>query len=325
MNKGILTAAFIFAGMAGAQAQTAINMIGFGGGTNLPVLAAIDRGLFEKEGLKVSLDRTHGSKEQISDLMAGKYQFATTAFDNIVAHTEGQGSAQYDNFDLVAIGGVHSGLNSVVSGPNIKTFADIKGGVLAVDSPTSGYATVLYQILKNKGIMKDKDYTLISVGGTGARVTALKEGKAGMAIISSPEDMQLKREGFNILADAAVEIGAYQGSVYATRKSYMKTNDKEVRAFARAMVVAHEFVFSDKAGSIDVLQKRIKGLSNEAADDMYTRLVGPGGLNPKAAVNEKGVDVVLELRSVYGEGKSPKTAAAKYMDLSFQKAATGGK
>jgi hypothetical protein len=98
-----------------------------------------------------------------------------------------------------------------------------------------------------------------------------------------------------------------------------------VRAFARAMVAAHEFVFSDKAGSIDVLQKRIKGLSNEAADDMYTRLVGPGGLNPKAAVNEKGVDVVLELRSVYGEGKSPKTAAAKYMDLSFQKAATGGK
>jgi NitT/TauT family transport system substrate-binding protein len=325
MNKGILTAAFILASVAGAQAQTAINMIGFGGGTNLPVWAAIDRGMFEKEGLKVSLDRTPGSLEQIRDLMAGKYQFATTAFDNIVAHTEGQGSAQYDNFDLVAIGGVHSGLNSVVSGPNIKTFADIKGGVLAVDSPTSGYATVLYQILKNKGIMKDKDYTLISVGGTGGRVTALKEGKAGMAIISSPEDMQLKREGFNILADAAVEIGAYQGSVYATRKSYMKTNDKEVRAFARAMVAAHEFVFSDKAGAMDVLQKRIKGLSNEAADDMYTRLVGPGGLNPKAAVNEKGVDVVLELRSVYGEGKSPKTSAAKYMDLSFQKAATAGK
>ena len=325
MNKGILTAAFIFAGMAGAQAQTAINMIGFGGGTNLPVWAAIDRGLFEKEGLKVSLDRTHGSKEQISDLMAGKYQFATTAFDNIVAHTEGQGSAQYDNFDLVAIGGVHSGLNSVVSGPNIKTFADIKGGVLAVDSPTSGYATVLYQILKNKGIMKDKDYTLISVGGTGARVTALKEGKAGMAIISSPEDMQLKREGFNILADAAVEIGAYQGSVYATRKSYMKTNDKEVRAFARAMVAAHEFVFSDKAGSIDVLQKRIKGLSNEAADDMYTRLVGPGGLNPRGAINPKAIETVLKIRETYGEPLKKMGPMSRYVDTAIYDKAVAGK
>jgi ABC-type nitrate/sulfonate/bicarbonate transport system substrate-binding protein len=325
MKKGMLTAAFIIAAITGAQAQTAINMIGFGGGTNLPVWAAIDRGFFEKEGLKVTLDRTHGSKEQIRDLMANKYQFATTAFDNIVAHTEGQGSAQYDNFDLVAIGGVHSGLNSVVSGPNIKTFADIKGGVLAVDSPTSGYATVLYQILKNKGIMKDKDYTLISVGGTGARVKALQEGKAGMAIISSPDDMRLKRAGFNILADAAVEIGAYQGSVYATRKSYMKTNEKEVRAFARAMVAAHDFVFNDKAGAVEVLQKRVKDLSKEGAEDMHSRLTGPGGLNPKAAVNEKGVEVVLELRSIYGQAKGPKASAVKYMDLTYQKAATGNK
>ena len=325
MKKTMLAAAFVFAGLSGAQAQTAINMIGFGGGTNLPVWSAIDRGFFEKEGLKVTLDRTHGSKEQIRDLMANKYQFATTAFDNIVAHTEGQGSAQYDNFDLVAIGGVHSGLNSVVSGPNIKTFADIKGGILAVDSPSSGYATVLYQILKNKGILKDRDFTLVSVGGTGARVKALQEGKAGMAIISSPEDMQLKREGFNILADAAVEIGAYQGSVYATRKSYIKTNEEEVRAFARAMIAAHDFVFTDKAGAMDVLQKRIKNLTKEGAEDMHTRLTGPGGLNPKAAVNEKGVDVVLELRSIYGQDKAPKTSAAKYMDLTHQKAATGGK
>ena len=40
----------------------------------------------------------------MEDLMSGKYQFATTAFDNIVAHTEGQGSAQFANYDLVAIG-----------------------------------------------------------------------------------------------------------------------------------------------------------------------------------------------------------------------------
>ena len=325
MRVILAAAALVALAISPVRAQTEVAMISFGGATNLPVWIALDRGMFEKNGLKVRMDQTAGSKEQMADLMSGKYQFATTAFDNIVAHTEGQGSAQYDNFDLVAIGGVHSGLNSVVSGPNIKTFADIKGGILAVDSPSSGYATVLYQILKNKGILKDRDFTLVSVGGTGARVKALQEGKAGMAIISSPEDMQLKREGFNILADAAVEIGAYQGSVYATRKSYIKTNEKEVRAFARAMIAAHDFVFTDKAGAMDVLQKRIKTLTKEGAEDMHTRLTGPGGLNPKAAVNEKGVDVVLELRSIYGQDKAPKTSAAKYMDLTHQKAATGGK
>jgi len=321
MKKTTIGAMAFMISAMGAQAQTAVNMIGFGGGTNLPVWSAIDRGFFEKEGLKVSLDRTPGSFEQIRDLMEGKYQFATTAFDNIVAHTEGQGSAKYDNFDLVAIGGVHSGLNSVVSSKDVKTFADIKGKAVAVDSPTSGYATVLYQILQNKGVMKERDYKIISVGGTGARVKALKDGTAGMAIISSPEDMELKKEGFNLLADAAVEIGAYQGSVYAVRRSYAKTNDKEVQAFMRAMVRAHDFVFNDKAGAIGVLKARIKGISDEAAEDMWTRLTGPGGLNPKAAVNEKGVDMVLQLRSVYGDSKVPQAQGSKYMELGWQKAA----
>jgi ABC-type nitrate/sulfonate/bicarbonate transport system substrate-binding protein len=116
-------------------------------------------------------------------------------------------------------------------------------------------------------------------------VQSLKDGSAGMAIVSSPEDMELKKEGYNLLADAAVEIGAYQGSVYATRRSYAKTNDKEVQAFMRAMVRAHDFVFNDKAGAIGVLKGRIKGISDEAAEDMWTRLTGPGGPFPQAAIS----------------------------------------
>jgi ABC-type nitrate/sulfonate/bicarbonate transport system substrate-binding protein len=292
-------------------------MIGFGGATNLPVWLAIDRGLFEKHGLKVTLDRTPGSKQQIADIMAGKYQFATTAFDNIVAYTEGQGSAKYDNFDLVAILGVHSGLNSVVSAPLVKAWADIKGKTVSVDAPTSGYATVLYQILQNKGIAKDRDYKVISVGGTGARVKSLKDGTAQMAIISSPDDIQLRSAGFNILADAAVEIGEYQGSTYAVRRSYAKSNEKTVLAFVRAVTSAHEAVFNNKADSIAVLKSRAKGLSDQQIEAMYTRMTGPGGLSRAAALNMKGVETVLKLRSIYGTAKGPLPAPSKYIDASY--------
>jgi len=307
--------------IAAAQAVTEVRMIGFGGGTNLPVWLAIDRGLFEKQGLKVTLDRTPNSKEQIANLMAGKYQFATTAFDNIVAYTEGQGSAKYDNFDLVAILGVHSGLNSVVTAPAVKTWNDIKGKAVAVDAPTSGYATVLYQILQDKGIVKDRDYKVLPVGGTGARVKALKDGTAQMAIISSPDDVQLRNAGFNLLADAAVEVGEYQGSTYAVRRSYAKANTKTVLAFVRAIRTAHDVVFKDKATAIGVLKSRIKGLSDAQLDDMYTRLTGPGGLNRGAAINTKGVDTVLRLRSIYGKAKGPVAPASKYIDTSYAKMA----
>jgi ABC-type nitrate/sulfonate/bicarbonate transport system substrate-binding protein len=316
LRKMVLAAGIAAALAAPAAAQTEIKLIGFGGGTNVPSWVAIDKGFFLKEGLKVTQDVTPGSKEQMQDIMAGKYQFASTAFDNIVAYTEGEGTDKFPNYDVVAIAGVHSGMNSVVVRPEIKKYADLKGKVAAVDSPTSGYATVMYQIIKEKsGLEKDKDYTTVSVGGTGARVKALKDGAAHVAMISSPNDMQLKDEGFTIIGDAATEIGDFQGSAYAVRKSYAKDHPKEVEAFVRAIVAATDFVFSDKAGTVEVLKARIKNLSDADAGKLYDRLTGPGGLNKRAALNTKGVETVLKLRTLYG-GAAP-TKAEKYIDLSY--------
>ena len=324
-----LTAMILAAGVAvglavPASAQTEIKLIGFGGGTNVPSWVAIDKGFFLKEGLKVTQDVTSGSKEQMQDIMAGKYQFASTAFDNIVAYTEGQGSDKFADYDVLAIAGVHSGMNTLVARPEIKKYSDLKGKVVAVDSPTSGYATVLYQIVKDKaGLEKDKDYTTSSVGGTGARVKALKDGSGHVAMISSPNDMQLKDEGFTILGDAATEIGEFQGSAYAVRKSYAKDHPKEVEAFLRGIVAATDYVFSDKAGTVEVLKSRIKGLSDADAGKLYDRLTGPGGLNKRATLNTKGIETVLKLRTLYG-GAAP-TKPEKYIDLSFYEKVTGKK
>ena len=324
-GKMVVLAAGLAIGLAApAWAQTEIKLIGFGGGTNVPSWVAIDKGFFEKEGLKVTQDVTPGSKEQMQDIMAGKYQFASTAFDNIVAYTEGQGTDKFPDYDVVAIMGVHSGMNTVVARPEIKKYADLKGKVAAVDSPTSGYATVLYQIIKEKaGLEQDKDYKTASVGGTSGRVKALKDGSAHVAMISSPNDMELKDEGFTILGDAAEEIGAFQGSAYAVRKSYAKDHPKEVEDFVRAIVAATDFVFSDKAGTVEVLKKRLKNLSDADASKLYDRLIGPGGLNRRAALNTKGVETVLKLRTLYG-GAAP-TKPEKYIDLSYYQKVVGSK
>lgn len=314
MRGFLAVAALAMLAVTPAKAQTEVKMISFGGATNLPVWLALEKGMFEKNGLKVKLDQTRGSKQQMADLMAGKYEFATTAYDNIVAHTEGQGSAQYDNYDLVAIGGVHSGLNSIVARPEVKTWQDIRGKVAAVDSPKSGYATVLYEILEKHGLVRDKDYTIVSVGGTGERVDAMKAGKAHVGVVSSPRDMQLEKEGFNILGDAAAALGEYQGSVYAARRSYLKNNEKTAVAFMKTIQQAHDRVFANKAEAIEVLKKHSKGLSNEDLEQMYKRLTGPGGLIKDASVNEKGVGNVLRLRGTPGDG-------SKYMDLDYAKKA----
>jgi ABC-type nitrate/sulfonate/bicarbonate transport system substrate-binding protein len=283
----------------------------------------MDKGFFEKEGLKVTAERTHGSKEQQQDMMSGKYQFASTSFDNVVAYHEGEGELKFPDYDMVAIAGVHQGTTSIIGRPEIKKYEDIKGKPVAADSATSGYATAFYQIVKDKsGLEQGKDYSVIAVGGTRARVKAMEENKAVAAVVSMPSDMELVEKGYNRLGDVAVDLGAYQGSVFIVRKSYADKNPKVVEGFVRAIVAANDFVFSNKAETIAVLRKNLKELDEAEANKVYDRMVGPGGLNKRAEVSQKGVENVLKLRSVYGEKKGAPTDPKKYIDASYHQKAT---
>src|SRR3954470_14164575 len=81
-----------------ANAQTKLNIVTFAGATNLPVWVAIDKGFFAKEGLEVTQEITRGSTPAMQGLMDGKYQFASSALDNTIAITEGEGDVKFDNF-----------------------------------------------------------------------------------------------------------------------------------------------------------------------------------------------------------------------------------
>ena len=301
-----------------AKAETSITIVTFAGATNLPVWMALERGFFAREGLKVTQEVTRGSTAVIEGMMAGKYQFASMAFDNTVANAEGVGDVNSPGYDLVGIAGVHSGMNKIVTRPEVKTLADIKGKVVASDALNSGYGLVLLRILQMNGLTLDKDFTALAVGSGPRRLAAMREGKAAAAALSSPDDLEAKKLGFNILADATELIGAYQGSAFVVRRSWAKDHETEVVSFVRALIGATDLVFSDKAAAIAVLKDRIKTLSAEDAETLYASLVsGKGGLNKRAAINMEGVKMLLDLRNKLGDGKKQLDDPMKYVDLSY--------
>ncbi len=314
----LLSAGAAITMQAPAFAQTEIKITTFSGATNVVTWVAIEKGFFEKEGLKATAERTEGSKQQMADLMAGKYQFASSSFDNIVAYTEGEGDVKYPDYDVVAILGVHQGLTSVVSRPEITDYKQLKGKTAAVDSANSGYATVLFQIIKNKAhLVQGKDYQLAVVGGTRQRVEALESNTAQVGIVSAPNDEQLEAKGYHRLGDVSQELGAYQGSTFVVRRSYAKANPKVVEAFTRAIIAASDYVFANKAGTIEVMKRNLKKMTDAEAESTYKRLIGPGGLSKHAQISIKGVETVLKLRSIYGEKKGPAPDPKKYVDVSY--------
>jgi ABC-type nitrate/sulfonate/bicarbonate transport system substrate-binding protein len=309
-----------------ASAQTKLNIITFSGAGNLPVWVALDKGFFAKEALDVAQEITSGSKPLMEGMMAGRYQFGSVALDNTIAYAEGQGDVKFDNFDLVGIMGVHSGMNKIVVRPEIKSFQDLKGKTAAVDSARSGYGLVMYKILEMNGLKREVDYKVIAFGSGPNRIAALKDGKAAVAAVSPPEDTNAQKEGFTVLADATELIGAYQGSAFIVRRSWAKDNEKTVTAFIRAMAAAADYVFENKAGAIEVLKARIKGLSDADAESMYKGLTsGKGGLNGGARINIEGVKMLLDLRNDYGGSVVKLTDPYTYIDLTYYEKATGKK
>jgi ABC-type nitrate/sulfonate/bicarbonate transport system substrate-binding protein len=296
---------------APALALNDVRVMSFGGATNLPIWVAQEKGFFAKEGINLVFSYTTGSIEQIKALYDGKIDVISTAFDNIVAYAEGQSDIPLPGpADMFAFVGIGGGMNTLLVTPDIKSYADIKGKTVAVDALKSGYGIVLYQILQTRGgLTYGKDYNAVSVGNTDKRLAAMREKKAVAAVIGAPQDVDAEKDGFTKLADAAVELGAYQGSALVTRRPWAAAHEADMGAMVRAMATAQDFIFANKAEASAILQKNSKGMSDADAGKMYDRLVAPGsgGLMPHAAMDIKGVETVLKIRD-------PPT---KYVDTSF--------
>ena len=128
-----------------------------------------------------------------------------------------------------------------------------------------------------------------------------------------------------IEGDATRALGAYQGSVYNVRRAWAKEHERELIAFVRAIVAAHDVIFTDKTTTIAVLRKRLKELSEEDAAAVYAKMTGPGGLSREARISIKGAQVVLSVRSAYGEPQKKLADPYRYVDLSWYRKATGAK
>lgn len=184
----------------GSRSLSKLTLNVFPGGFNWPSFVARERGFFAANELEVTLQSTPNSVAQMTGLSRGEFDLAMTAVDNIVAYVEGQGDAPIGpQPEFFAFMGSDNGFLSLVTRPEIKNFSDLKGKVLSVDARSTGYAFVLFDMLRSAGLAHS-DYDVVKVGGMVQRWNALREGKQEGTLLSAPFDVLAEEQGFNRLA-----------------------------------------------------------------------------------------------------------------------------
>jgi len=324
MMAVVLLATITMTRPAFAQISSEVTVNVFPGGFNWAIYVAQERGLFENNGIRVKVQATPGSVAQMTGLSEGKFDIAMTAVDNIVAYVEGQGEAPIGpQPEFFAFMGSDTGFLSLVTAPDVKAIADLKGRTLSVDALTTGYAFVLLDILLRNGL-HDGDYSVDKVGGMVQRWTALRERKQDGTMLSTPYNILAKAEGFTQLAQATKVIGHYQGNVAAARRSWAAANKDKVIAYIRGYVAAIDWLYdrSNRDEAVRLLRKNLPQMSQDLAERSYDELLDPeDGFFRQGRMDMEGLKTVLDLRGRYGKPAKLLGDPMKYYDPAFHAAA----
>jgi len=298
----------------------------FPGGFNWGLYVGQDKGFFARHGITVQMQGTPNSVTQMTDFSQGKFDIAMTAVDNIVAYVEGQGEAPIGpQPDFMAVMGSDSGFLSLVTSPSIKHIAELAGKTLSVDAMTTGYAFVLYEIMRRNGLDKDRgDYEIVRAGGMVQRWNALRDGRHAATLLSAPYNIIAKNQGFTEFVKATDVIGAYQGNVAAVRRSWAQQNRSAIAAYISGYRSSIAWLYepSNREEAIAILRRHLPQMEPEIAEASYPELLDPNnGFFRSGDIDREGLNCVLELRSRYGHPSRLLNDPAKYCDLSYVEAA----
>ena len=308
-----------------AMAATPLDVIIFPGGSNWPLWVGNEKGFYAAEGLEVRITPTPNSVFQMQNLVAGKFDIASSAIDNVVAYDEEQGEAPLDRpADLVAVmGGMTGGVRLLVQ-PGIHSVADLKGTSLAVDAATTGFAFVLMKFLQQGGL-SESDYQLEKMGGTAQRAEALMQNRTAGTIVVSPIDLVPIAKGYRLLGDVS-SLGPYQSTLYVVRREWARAHEAQLVSFIRGTRAAIAWLAdpAHRDEAVEIYRKSIPQASEDGARKAWDALLGRDneGIRKDGRIDIEGTRTVLKLRSEFGRPQKNLTDPSKYIDESYYLKAT---
>ena len=187
-------------------------------------------GLFRKNGLDVDLVYIQGSPILTTAMVSGQVPLSFIGGAAIVASAVGGADTVY----------LACGINTlywrVFSTPDVKTIADLKGKKIGVTTIGSQEDSVIRFILKERGLIPDRDFAMVAVGGAPTRLAALSKGVIHASTFIPPQDIAAEKLGLHELIDMST-LGLYNpGSCFASTKSYIKTHRDTVMRVMKTFV-----------------------------------------------------------------------------------------
>ncbi len=213
------------------------------------LVTASKANLFEKHGLDVPLVYLGGSTRIVQVMIAGDIQIGQI----------GGSAALFGKAAGVDMAYIATTINSmaaqVLSRPEIKMVADLKGKAIGVTRRGSNTDYWARFGLTHHGLVPDKDVKIVYTGGLRETYTALQQKQIAAATmgLGNAFGKMLQREGFNALIDVSKLGEDFPFNGIATTKKFLQSKRPVVLSFMKAYLEAIKLNLENKAFSKKVL------------------------------------------------------------------------
>ncbi len=198
-------------------------------------------GFYAAEGLKVEIINMSGGSRGAQELAAGRIDVMHVGLSSVVRLNRG-------GADLRLIGSLSNVIRfTFFSGPNVKTAADLKGGIVGVSTFGSESDATVTLALQRLGLTR-ADVTLKEYGGGFKRIEAVQSGEIKATAVNEPVASIARERGLN-------EKIPWLFSGVVVKKESLAANRALLARFLKATVEGNYLALTDEKRAKEVLAR----------------------------------------------------------------------
>ena len=244
---------------------------------------AKDRGFYLKNGAEVEIIQMRPNIA-VAALLSGEIDYIELIGSAIRSAARG--------LPVRAIStSIKSPFFSIVAQNKFKSVKDLKGATIGIASigGTNHISTRL--TLKEFGLDPEKDVKLIAIGDEKLMYDAFKIGRTDAVVLAPPYSIQLKREGFPILANTAQYV-TIPFSGLGTTLDRIKNNRAQIKKLLKGEIEGLRYLRDNPAGTVEVIRKRFS-MDDKTARESYDVVVDAFSRDGRVPLD--GVDILLQI------------------------------
>jgi NitT/TauT family transport system substrate-binding protein len=282
----VVLVGLIIGGGEQSWAQTTNVRIAFNGfGGIAPLYLGQDVGIFKKQGVNLEMIFIPGGSLSLQALIGKSLDLLLTGGPPVV-------NAYLQGAKIKIIGGATNLLPYMfVATGGIRSAEQLKGKRIGISRFGSNTDYVV-KLALNQFALSPNEVQIIQVGGSQARLVAMKSGAIQATVLSPEETLVAQKMGYGILLDFIEKGIEFPHVNVVVRDDFLETQPQTVRSFMRAYIESVRYYKTHRAEAISKIVFLSKLPDRQMGEVVYEGSLRATPDDGKPTL--KGMEVVLD-------------------------------